>query len=903
MSGEAWINQGSVTLAGAESKGEFRRIEFRGTTGLQGPYELLSASRNNGELVIAGTERVYLNGRRLARGQNQEYTIDYDAGTVTFTPKVLMTQDSEVAVDFEVTQQRYDRSTLISAAQTELLPGDVDLHLLFARERDDKDSPKNQTFSEEDLQILRDAGDDPAKAVTSGVTPTVPGEGDYVLVPADSITGTDAYFEFSDSTGDYDVSFVDVGRGRGDYELGGISNRGMRYYTYVGPGEGTYLVGRLLPLPESLGLATVRLRRDRGEHLRLDAEWNVSDYDKNLFSTSGDGNNLGAAGNFQLGIQNIPVALGRIGFTGAFNTIEEEFKSFDRARSPYFYRDWNLENVPLFGRETIEEYAAEFARAESAALRYSLSRIDREDVAGTKHEGTIRIGRSEDREIAGRVFDTKTLRLEERRTREHVTARAAFGLLFVRPSATYAEETYLENALVEPDSGFAYRLVRLRLSDRSAQRVNASVELENRDTEEIRAAFQEWTETRRDQTVKAGLAVKGGASLAGELQVTHRRELNYLLRDTRTADLARLTGFARSSRMGLRTDVTYEISQTAARSLVRSFVFVGEGNGKFNDRGDLVGEGQGAFTVVYSPTTKTVPTNSVNFNVRLTWKHTGRRRGLTGRPGTGGDSHGGLFGWIAANVALDQTIAVSEESTLDPAWKVYLMVPRSLQRDETTVFGATTIRQDWTLLDGYPSVSLKFRFERRDEEDNRFEGINEQRFFGQHLVRLSHSMSSLLTLTGEVSREIERRSGAGIDAGSGSVYEVARHSALGGVGFQIAGGSSFDTDLKATLQQDEISGAEQALFTIRPKVTWRVNRMASIFGSYALTRAWDRAETDVRPVVFTNDGDSHRWNVTPTFRLSRYISLIAAYNGRRETVFSGARITDHELKVETRAFF
>ncbi|MCK4774503.1 MAG: hypothetical protein KAT30_06945, partial [Candidatus Krumholzibacteria bacterium] len=71
ISAQAWIDRGKVTLAGAESKGEFKTLQFRGTTGLQGPYELLSASRNTGEVIIAGTERVYLDGRRLDRGPNR----------------------------------------------------------------------------------------------------------------------------------------------------------------------------------------------------------------------------------------------------------------------------------------------------------------------------------------------------------------------------------------------------------------------------------------------------------------------------------------------------------------------------------------------------------------------------------------------------------------------------------------------------------------------------------------------------------------------------------------------------------------------------------------------------------------------------------------------------------------
>jgi hypothetical protein len=219
------------------------------------------------------------------------------------------------------------------------------------------------------------------------------------------------------------------------------------------------------------------------------------------------------------------------------------------------------------------------------------------------------------------------------------------------------------------------------------------------------------------------------------------------------------------------------------------------------------------------------------------------------------------------------------------------------------VYGVTNIRQDWTFLDGYSNVSLTYRFQRKDEEDNRFEGIHENRFFGRHLVRLSRSLSSALTLTAETSREIQRRGGTGIDVAAGAAYDIASHAALGGAGFRLPGGSSVDLDVKYTVRADDVLGAEQTLVTLRPKTTWRVTRMVSVFASYDLTRVWDTNIGLVSPIVFAREGDSHRWNLTPTIRLAKHISLVAAYNGRRETVYSGKRITDHELKMETRAFF
>jgi hypothetical protein len=901
LTAEAWIDGGRIVAAGAKSKGEFRTVEFRGTTGLQGPYELLSASRNTGEVIIAGTERVYFDGRRLARGQNRDYTIDYDRGTISFTPKVLVTRDSEIAVDFEITQERYDRSTVFTMAQTQLLPGGLDLDVAFARESDNKDSPKNQAFTEQEKQILRDAGDDPTRALASGVTPTESGSGDYILVPADTLAGIPAYFQY-DSLGTYVVSFVEVGAGSGDYELEGINSRGMRYYRFVGVRAGNYSVGKMLPLPESVTLVTARVRRQRGDHLVLDAEWNVSEHDRNLYSTEDDRDNHGNAAQFRLGLKNVPFLVGRLRVTGSLNTIDDRFKSFDKSRPAYFYRDWNLENVKLSGRESIQEYNAELARGELALVGYTLGRIDRVDVSGQKHEARVRIGRDQDRMLGGRTFDTRTERPDDVRLRRHVTATAAFGMFGIRPSATWARERYLQDAFAAPDSGFAYELTRVRLSDRSAKKVSAAIELENRQTEEITVGLPDWTDTRRDRTVSAELAVRGDAA-RGELEVTHREEKDLIADDTRFADLARVQGFVRSARAGIRANLEYEISQMAARTLVRSVIFVGEGNGDYNEQGDLVGKGRGAYSIVYSPTTNKVPTKAVNLNLRFSWKRPGAGAMRFGSGAGRKEVGGGLWSWVKANIALDQTIAVTEESTYDSAWRIYLMVPSALQRESTTVYGATNIRQDWTLLDGYPSVSLTYRFQRKDEEDNRFEGVHENRLYGQHLVRLSRSVSSAVTLTGEVSREVQRRGGGGIDAASGATYDILAHSILAGAGFLLPEGSSIDVDVKYTTRTDRVLDAGQSLLTLRPKTTWRVSRMISVFASYDVTRAWDANPAASRPLLFTREGDTHRWNLTPTFRLSKYISLVASYNGRRETVYSGRRITDHELKVETRAFF
>jgi hypothetical protein len=254
-------------------------------------------------------------------------------------------------------------------------------------------------------------------------------------------------------------------------------------------------------------------------------------------------------------------------------------------------------------------------------------------------------------------------------------------------------------------------------------------------------------------------------------------------------------------------------------------------------------------------------------------------------------------------VSLDQTVRVHEETSYDPAWKVYFMVPSALQRDESTLEGSTSIRQDWSLLDGVRNTSLTVRYQRDDEEENRFQGTRENRFTGEHTVRLSRSLSALVTATGQVARGKRRRDGAGIPLGTGSSYDVTSRSALGGIGLRFSAGSSADIDVTYTDQEDSESGARQTLAGFNPRLSWRVGDHVNVFGSYEFTQTWDRSDTVVRPIFFTSEGDSHRWTLTPNLRVTKMITVVASYQGRSEKGYTGTRITEHELRLETRAFF
>jgi len=885
-----WNGRGRVSAAGAETKGEFRSVEFRGTTGLQGPYQLLSKGRNTNDVIIAGTERVYVDGVRLQRGQNQDYVIDYDIGSITFTPRRLITTDTEIAADFEVTAERFSRTTVLAAAEKLQLGAGLGLSLLFAREADDESSPKNLTLTQADRDSIAAAGDDPRQAITSGVTPTTPGPGLYVLVPEDTLTNTAQHFRFDELLGQYAVTFVEVGEGNGDYRRGGISTRGIPFYEFTGPGLGSYRTGRLLPLPEETDLYTARLERAAGA-FSVDGEWNLSNHDANTLSTLDDADNEGNAGQLKVGLRHD--GAWRMGLAGQASYLEDKFHSFDRVRPGYYYRDWNLEGVELVGNERTYEASADLARAGAGSTRYTLGRLERDQYQGWKQELSLQSGSLNDRGVAIRALDSRMDAVANERTRRFGSLDAGYGFWRVVPSVTVGAETYRNAFTAAPDSGRAYRLYAGRLSSRGGSKVSWRIENEQRDTDAIDPVTDDFTLVRTDHTVSGTIGYRGSGATQGEVQIIHRREDDKLSGASHDTDLARLKGGSSWDVIGLRADADYEVSQNDAATLQRSVVFVGEGKGDYNELGEAVGKGKGAYTVVFLPTTDTTPVHTVGFNLRLVWK-----------PARTAENRGGPGGWLLRNVSLDQTIGVREESTYEPAWKVYAMLPSALQRDSTTVFGTTTIRQDWSLLESYRNLSLTFRYLREDNEDNRFEGVRENTFSSEKALRFSRSISARLTGTLEGGRNIIQREGEGLPVGTGSTYDVGAWNGLVGVGVVVHPGANLDLDFRGQDQKDDLSGAAQRSLKFQPRLVWRVADQINVFGTYELAEVKDDDNGPlVKPLVFAREGRAHHWSLTPNFRISKMISIYATYSGRNEEVFSGKRVTEHDFRLETRAYF
>jgi hypothetical protein len=334
---------------GAVTRGQFRQIQFFGTEGRQGPYDLLGG--DDEAIIVAGSEKVWFDGSLLQRGETEDYVIDYAKGELVFTSRRAVTEQSEIAVDFEISLEAYRRS-LYGASLAASRPDGRRVEILYLAERDDRGEPLGLVLSPSERDLLREVGDGSRPELDSGVQYVGPLMGDYEKVEADSLPHPIFRYMGPDG-GSYDVSFIEVGQGSGDYEA--RVEEGGTVFDYVGADKGRFKPGRPVPRPRSLEVGDVAIGWSEGD-LEARAEGAFSRLDRNTLSPSGDGDNVDGAYDVSAGWKTPELtvsgeSLGHVRLRAYARQIGSRFESPGRLRDGFYEQEWNAVEGTLTGRE------------------------------------------------------------------------------------------------------------------------------------------------------------------------------------------------------------------------------------------------------------------------------------------------------------------------------------------------------------------------------------------------------------------------------------------------------------------------------------------------------------------------------------------------------------------------
>lgn len=345
------------SIAGAIAKGKFVRNVFQGLEGNQGPYRLKGNNNEFFLMVLANTERVFIDGELLQRGEDQDYIINYNTAEITFTPKQLITKDTRIQVEFEYADRNYLNYMLFASDEIKVNK-QLKINIAAYSNIDAKNSPINQQLDAQQKQFLANIGDSidqafyPSAILDSFSTTKIL----YAkrVNPVNPLWDSVYVYSTHPDSAKYLLNFVEVGINKGNY-LPLFNGANGKVYYYVPPingiKQGLYEPAIFLATPKQQHIITLSTVYAINNSTTLATDVALSNYNSNTFSSKSKQDNTGFAGKFLLEkngyLKQDKIWTSSIGY----EFVDDKFKTVERLRSVEFARDWGLPILLNYAKE------------------------------------------------------------------------------------------------------------------------------------------------------------------------------------------------------------------------------------------------------------------------------------------------------------------------------------------------------------------------------------------------------------------------------------------------------------------------------------------------------------------------------------------------------------------------
>lgn len=860
----------------AVSRGKYRSQNIQGKEGYQGPYQLKGDQGQIDIIVLAGTERVFIDGESMVRGESNDYVIDYASGQLTFTRKRLVTADSRIVVDFQYSDENFRRHLYAFSTQARLWNDRIKIGSSFIRESDDGDNPLDFVMTDDKRKILQAAGDDPHKAKQDGATFVGKGNGRYILA-ADTV-----FVHVGKDSGDYEVSFSDVGSGNGSYAY-----QGGGIYEYIGENMGRYAPVQLLPTPQNQYLLDFDLEFTPHRGVSLQSEIALSSLDLNTYSALDDNDNQGIAQNWRLTVQSDSLRLfshyvGQFDLAAKWRKINNKFRDIDRTTEIEYNRKWDIGSLQQ-RQEDVQELVVNYAPSPFLQIGGEYGKIEKGDYfASSRFQVSSRLqkkGLPAYHYLIENIDKNDRLnRLNGQWWRQRGDAHIEFWRL--KPFVDYEAETKKENWSDSLYTGFKFDEINTGIEFKPGKRFSATAELSYRDDHDytgfdrFRKKSDALTQSLRMQWSRIG-------SFSGNMAFTHR-ERNYTdpQQSSIRTDLAEISTRFTPWNNALNTQVNYQISNTATAKKERIYIKVSEGDGnyRFDDElNEYVNDPLGDYIMRILTTDQFVPVIELKSSARFRFEPARLFSRLRRN----------REGWLRKTIkalSSESFISLEEKTQEEDAWDIYLLNLDKFQQPDNTILGNIHFRQDFYLFEHSRKFSLRYRFRKRDEKNNQYLEGGQDRLERENSIRLISQLTASLNSKVELMQERTLRRFYYAGRRDRDIYTSEADIDLSyrpHPRFEIA------LQTRTSIEEDRayIEPTTVKAFSIIPRASYSLHGRGRIRGNVEWSRV--SATPDDRPIPYEmangrSTGQSLRWDIRLDYKISNTIQATLSYYGRNE---------------------
>jgi len=914
--GEINYNTSSGFVSLASSRGKFNSVSFNGQDGVQGPYRLSGVNNEPDIIVIAGTEKVYIDGILQKRGEHNDYVIEYGSAQVTFTPNKLITVDSRINIDYEYSDRRYSRNFFGAGGIAKLINDKIEINLQYIREGDNQNAPIDVLLSDTDKDILINAGDDINKATKTGVSlapfdSNGSRQGRYEKIDTLINNNTFSFYRYNPGSVNsiYNVAFSFIGLGNGDY-----IRESLGVFRFAGIGLGTYLPIITLPIPQLNQIGNFVVKYKPIEGIELSFEYAGSIFDRNRFSTIDDDDNFGSARNINIKInpQKIKisnVSLGKIGLTYKDRFIDEKFNPIDRINTIEFNRDYNLGNSKFNTSQTLRELNLNYLPIKSISINSFFGYLKQESILNSKRfKNSINYTKGNDINAYYNIDYVKTdnINFTSKWTRQE--ANSKIKLLDFTTGLFYLAENRED-----------YKLNNDSLLDGSIKYFEYNPYIIYDKIEGLNLSFK--YSIRKDYTSLSGNLIEQANSIGQFYEIDYRgsriinthftlvlrdktfeKEFKTLgLKDSKTV-LIRSISNIRLFGNALTGNTFYEVLTQKSAKLQQIFVKVERGNGNFIYLGDLNKNGiqdenefepaifDGDYIKITAQTDELFPV--INLRTSTNWKI--RFSELL--------NSNSFFSNIVKALSTETFWRVEENSREEDLKKIYLLNFSAFQDINNTLHGSNFIQQDIFINENSYDFSLRLRFT-QSKNLNQFSDGPIRSYIRERSIRLRTK------LVNEISNQTEfisKNDNAFLDSNLPSARrrQIASNSISSDFVYRPENNIEVGFTIKAGRSTDDYP----VVPTLIDFNSQSIRMVLSFAGTGRLRVELKRDELlgnsvgNFLPFEITEGkliGKNYFWNANFEYKIASNLQTSLSYDGRLQ---AGDRVV-HTARAEFRAYF